>query len=1057
MKYNYAQFKAFFSGKIGKMGQFFRAIFDSEIEVASLKSIIWCGLDKCRILSSQVVKRSDSVGALSYSFVRTYITWVLALVLSVGSFTAKAQPGQQVINSTPGDTWKLQNSPNWSTAYQLMESVLTNPNLFPNQGKPDRNGLRIDINLKNTDGLGNWLNTGYQAGTFRVYDNYRENYSKIQTAIRFGNSNEVINYDNGKTELLGDACSTTPVSGLGTNNDPFVVVNVFKVQSKSQPGRFYNVYQRISYVVPNKYFFIDFEVVADQTVPVGPPEEIHLYVLEDTYPGGCDNGRGVVLNAAGVPVNNGGINGPAVVVSGVRSAADVCVGFKDPTTGATCDGNAEANAAVVYKASNTGFSSYYSGLNPHMPSAGGVSLTNSMLTNMNNAGCSDHGVAVHFDMGHLGKAQGVSRRLMLGYGNAIADFNGVLVNDQPSSIDGSTPVSVNFVSANYTVSEGDITDTTDPQTTVRGIKIHVLGGKLNAPVPILVTQTGGTFSANDLSRISLISGFSIPAGDYNANPADYEINNLRIAGNLVNEQTDLGDIKLALSGDCSTLALVNFQGNTTTDIHVQDDDDISIEFEKIQDGAEQGLVPAQFRVKTHKAVTSNNAGINVTLDYTGSTAQAPRDVVSLPTSCTISVGQTSTIVSIPVVDNHLIEGDLIIKATGTVVTAINGNVFRTAQISPTANSVTLTISDGDNTSANLILSISPSITTIDGGTSKTLTVNIPASRTFPVTVTLSQVGGNAILGTNYTGLNVNPSTQVVIPAYANSASFTITGLNTGIINGTSALNVQASATGYTAGSGTITINDKTGVGGSVSVTISNGIVSENQAITLTASLPSGITTANPLTVTITPAPGFLSGYSVNGVSVTTGPFNVVIPAGAGSISFVIQTTFNSSIADKVYSLVGTATDGVNTFNVTSGTLTVTSSGLVLHVDNSVTPTVQVLGGSVTYTTVISNIGVHNLDAKTGLATFSINVSGVDLSSGANGIVFTSEQLGGSSINYVSGNGGSYTYTIGNLPVGGSLTLTYVGTMSSTASSGVNLGHILPPPPYVNNDVHRGYG
>lgn len=217
MEHIYARFEVLSIGTIDKLGQFLKTAFCGVMVPISVLITLF----------------------LNKVFTKKHVPLLVTVFLCALSFTARAQPGQQVINSAVSDQWILQRSPNWSNNYQIMESVLGNPNLFPTPGKPGRNGLRIDVNLRNTDPLGNWLN-GFQAGTFRVYDNYRENFSKIQTAIRFGNSNQKINYDNGVAELLGDACSTTPVSGSGTTDDPFVVTNVFKVESKSQAGRFYN-------------------------------------------------------------------------------------------------------------------------------------------------------------------------------------------------------------------------------------------------------------------------------------------------------------------------------------------------------------------------------------------------------------------------------------------------------------------------------------------------------------------------------------------------------------------------------------------------------------------------------------------------------------------------------------------------------------------------------------------------------------------------------------------------------------------------------------------------
>ena len=103
----------------------------------------------------------------------------------------------------------------------------------------------------------------------------------------------------------------------------------------------------------------------------------------------------------------------------------------------------KANAALVYKASSKGFSSFYSG--PNLSYTGAGNLANSQLSNICNTNCSDHGIAVHFSMGKLGALQSASRRLMLGYGDYVRDFNSISVVDQTASISGSTSVTVGFV------------------------------------------------------------------------------------------------------------------------------------------------------------------------------------------------------------------------------------------------------------------------------------------------------------------------------------------------------------------------------------------------------------------------------------------------------------------------------------------------------------------------------------------------------------------------------------------------------------------------------------
>lgn len=173
-------------------------------------------------------------------------------VLSLSNYSSKAQNLVQVINPNPNETFPF-------TA-----------------GITTTNGLRIEV---------------YDNGNIQVWDNYRENYSPMKIGVTFGTNpgNLVI----GGFGSLAPACSTTPITGNGTATTPFVSLNTFIVTSPS--GRQYTIYQKLTYTVPNKYLFMDFEIVADGGTT---PEQINLYAHEDTYAGGNDSSNGYVDRAS---------------------------------------------------------------------------------------------------------------------------------------------------------------------------------------------------------------------------------------------------------------------------------------------------------------------------------------------------------------------------------------------------------------------------------------------------------------------------------------------------------------------------------------------------------------------------------------------------------------------------------------------------------------------------------------------------------------------------------------------------------------------------------------
>ena len=165
------------------------------------------------------------------SILRLKISGLFVLALSLNNYCAKAQI-VQVINPNPGET------------APFTAAITTT------------NGLRIEV---------------YSNGNIQVLDNYRENYSFMEIGIAFGTTPGNLT---GVTS--GVACSTTPITGNGTTT-PFVSLNTFIVTSPSS-GRKYTIYQKLTYTVPNKYLFMDFEIVADGGTTL---EQINLYAHED--------------------------------------------------------------------------------------------------------------------------------------------------------------------------------------------------------------------------------------------------------------------------------------------------------------------------------------------------------------------------------------------------------------------------------------------------------------------------------------------------------------------------------------------------------------------------------------------------------------------------------------------------------------------------------------------------------------------------------------------------------------------------------------------------------
>ena len=227
MKHNYPQSEILSVGTIAKLGQFLKTAF------RGLMVIIFA--QKASLFSTLCTKK--------------YALLLATVVLFTLSFTAKAQPGQHVINPAKdnSDTWIWTNKLDFRGDYVW---ALSNTTLFPNTNK-HRSGLRIDVNPQNS--VNGTLTSSFQYGAFRVYDDYRENFVSMVTDIRFGNSAQTLTYSGGNQ--LGDACTTTPVN-YDSVSGIWTLVNVFKAKSPNT-NRVYNIYQHITYHDGDKYFFID--------------------------------------------------------------------------------------------------------------------------------------------------------------------------------------------------------------------------------------------------------------------------------------------------------------------------------------------------------------------------------------------------------------------------------------------------------------------------------------------------------------------------------------------------------------------------------------------------------------------------------------------------------------------------------------------------------------------------------------------------------------------------------------------------------------------------------
>ncbi len=129
------------------------------------------------------------------------------------------------------------------------------------------------------------------------------------------------------------------------------------------------------------------------------------------------------------------------------------------------------------------------------------------------------------------------------------------------------------------------------------------------------------------------------------------------------------------------------------------------------------------------------------------------------------------------------------------------------------------------------------------------------------------------------------------------------------------------------------------------------------------------------------------------------------------------------------------------------------SPIALAVSNTVDLSSARVGDQVNYTTVISNVGINAVSAGS-TATLSIETNGVSITSDIIGHVLKNTLAAGTAIlfNAAQSTPAKQVYDIINFPIGGTLTLTYTGSISTIVAfsvSATNTATITPPLGFLN--------
>ncbi|MFO0869190.1 MAG: Calx-beta domain-containing protein [Pirellulales bacterium] len=274
-----------------------------------------------------------------------------------------------------------------------------------------------------------------------------------------------------------------------------------------------------------------------------------------------------------------------------------------------------------------------------------------------------------------------------------------------------------------------------------------------------------------------------------------------------------------------------------------------------------------------RGTSSVAASLVVTLTSSNTAA------ATVPATVTIPAGQPSVAFNITLIDDTLLDGNQLV----TISASAAGFV---------AENATLTVTDVEF----LALSISPGTMSESGGATTGIVTRSNTDRTQPLVVTLSSGDESEA---------IVPAT-VTIAANQGFATFAITAVDDNLLDGTQAVTISATASGYVGGSRVVNVTDLE----SLSLTFDQSSLSEAGGQTTATVTRSDGAAGGDLVITLSSAD----------VSEVTVPATVTIPAGQASVTFV-ATAVDDPLLDGLQS--ATITASASGYADASATLQVT--------------------------------------------------------------------------------------------------------------------------------------
>ena len=404
---------------------------------------------------------------------------------------------------------------------------------------------------------------------------------------------------------------------------------------------------------------------------------------------------------------------------------------------------------------------------------------------------------------------------------------------------------------------------------------------------IAYTVTGTATSGVDYTALS--GSVTIPAGSTTATISIPVIDDAVVEGNetvIVTMNSLTGTTGVALGAVATRTA-------TNT---IADNDSATVTLANTTNGNEAGPVSGVMTLTQSAA-----SGVNTVIAYSiAGTATSGTDYTALSGTVTIPAGSTTATITIPVIDDAVVEGNETVIITLTSITSGSPGVALGAAANITA---TNTIADNDAPTVTIANTTNGNET---GPVNGVMTVTMSATR--PTAVTLSySVAGTATSGSDFTAL----SGTITIPALATTATISIPVIDDLIVEGNETVIITLTA--VTSGAASL---------GAAANLVATNTIADNDAATVTiANTTNGNeagAVAGVMTVTQTKvsATNTVIAYSVGGTATSGSDYTalsgtVTIPAGSTS------ATINIPVIDDAI-VEGSETAIVTLTSITSG-------------------------------------------------------------------------------------------------------------------------------------------